>query len=75
MLQQHGSYMFVNYLSPTDESNILLHRSPSLVIYGLYANNTNTNNKNNKNKNNKNNRKNVCEVVKLIFTLLTGLHS
>ena len=54
MLQQHGSYMFVNYLSPVDNSNVLLDLSPSLIIYGLYNNNNNNNNNSNKNNNNNN---------------------
>ena len=46
MLQRHGSYMFVNFLLPMDNCDILLHLSPSLIIYGLYADNKNNNNKN-----------------------------
>ena len=34
VLQQHGSYMFVNDLSPMENSNFLLHLSSSIIIYG-----------------------------------------
>ena len=63
MLQQHGSYMFVYYLSPKDKSNIPLHLSPSLIIYGFYNNNNNNNN-NNDNNNNDNNNNNYKKKKK-----------